>query len=144
MRVVETFTARGHRNVRATHRTTLEITKELHLTPRGDCVVAVASEKGAADLSRELLDAVKRGARVVLVIEAGGVREAVKGLGDPRITLTHPTDIVVRKSRYVDSRTLMVGADKAAADLDRGLVEALKRGAPCRITVVAELPGGER
>ena len=141
MRVVETFTAKGHRNIRATHRTTLEITKELHLTPRGDCVVAIGSEKGAADLSRELLKAVKMGARVVLVIEAGGRREVVQGRGDPRITLTHPADIVVRKSVYVDSRTLMVGADKAAADLDRELVRTLKEGFPCRITIIVELEG---
>ena len=138
MRLTETFTARGHRNIRATHRTTLEITKEADLTPRGDCIVAVGSEKGAADLNRELVEALKRGAEATLTIEAGGVTETVRGRGDPRITLTHPTDIVVRKSLYVDSRTLMVEADKSALDLDRRLVEALRRGLPCRITVVVE------
>ena len=144
MRLTETFTARGHRNIKATHRTTLEITKEANLTPRGDCIIAVGSEKGAADLSRELAEALKRGAEATLVIEAGGVTETVRGRGDPRITLTHPTDIVVRKSLYVDSRTLMVEADKSASDLDRGLVEALRRGLPCRIKIVVESEGGER
>jgi hypothetical protein len=30
-----TIHARGHENVRATHATTIEVTKEEHLTPRG-------------------------------------------------------------------------------------------------------------
>ena len=141
MKLTETFTARGHRNIKATHRTTLEITKEADLTPRGDCIIAVGSEKGAADISRRLVEALKRGAEATLTIEAGGVTETVRGHGDPRITLTHPTDIVVRKSLYVDSRTLMVEADKSASDLDRRLVEALRRGLPCRITVVVESEG---
>jgi len=144
LRITETFIARGHRNIKATHRTTLEITKEPDLTPRGDCIVAVGSEKGAADLSRGLVEGLKRGAEATLVIEAGGIRETVRGRGDPRITLTHPTDIVVRKSLYVDSRTLMVKADKSASDLDRRLVEALRRGLPCRITIVVEDVGGKR
>ena len=144
MKLTETFTARGHRNIRATHRTTLEITKEADLTPRGDCIVAVGSEKGAADLNRELVEALKRGAEATLVIEAGGVTETVRGRGDPRITLTHPTDIVVRKSLYVDSRTLMVEADKSASDLSRELVEALRSGLPCRITIIVEPDKGKR
>jgi hypothetical protein len=40
--------------------------------------------------------------------------------------LTHPTDVVVRKSDYFCSRTLAVRADKAASDLSRELVEKLK------------------
>ena len=144
MKLTETFAARGHRNIKATHRTTLEITKEANLTPRGDCIIAVGSEKGAADLNRELVEALKRGAEATLVIEAGGVTETVRGHGDPRITLTHPTDIVVRKSLYVDSRTLMVEADKSASDLSRELVEALRSGLPCRITIIVEPDEGKR
>ncbi|HIG98004.1 TPA: DUF371 domain-containing protein, partial [Candidatus Woesearchaeota archaeon] len=38
------FTAHGHPNILATHRTTLEITKDSELTTRGNCVVAVAAD----------------------------------------------------------------------------------------------------
>ncbi|RLI33421.1 DUF371 domain-containing protein, partial [Candidatus Bathyarchaeota archaeon] len=48
---------------------------------------------------------------------------------------THPSDLVVRKSSYICPRTLMIHADKAAADLPRKMVEALKRAA----TVTVEL-----
>ena len=38
----------------------------------------------------------------------------------------------------------MVEADKSASDLDRRLVEVLRKGLPCRITIAVEDVGGER
>ena len=49
--------------------------------------------------------------------------------GSAHLTLVHPTEIVVRKSGYICSRTLAVKADKASADLSRGLIEKLKNPA---------------
>jgi hypothetical protein len=63
---------------------------------------------------------------LTILIEAGGVTERVNAHGSPRLILTHPTDLVVRKSDYVCSRTLAVRADKAAKHLSRELVEKLK------------------
>jgi len=40
--------------------------------------------------------------------------------------LTHPTDMIIRKSNYICSRTLAIQAGKAACDLSRKLVEKLK------------------
>jgi len=31
----------GHENIRSNHKKTIEITKESHLTPRGDCIVVL-------------------------------------------------------------------------------------------------------
>jgi len=50
----------------------------------------------------------------------------VKAFGSSRLILSHPTDIVVRKSDFICHRTLAVKADKAACDLSRALVEKLK------------------
>ena len=44
---IEAFWAMGHELISATHGTTLEITKEGHLTKGGNCIVAISSEKGA-------------------------------------------------------------------------------------------------
>jgi len=63
---------------------------------------------------------------MTMLIEAGGIVEAVNAFGSPRLILKHPTDIVVRKSSYVCNRTLAIKADKAACDLSRKLVERLK------------------
>ena len=140
MKVTEVINAYGHWNVRSTHETTFEITKERSLTKRGDCVIAVGATKGARDLSQEFRKAVKiEGAKITITIEAGRVKETVKARGMPRLLLTHPTDLVVRKSNYVCGRTVAIGADKAAGDLSRKLVEKLKSPSQkVTITLTAE------
>ena len=127
MPVFEMFRARGHPNVSSSHRTTVMVTKEADLTPQGDCVMAVWAEKGLRDLDPRLKDAMRRSdAKIRLVIEVGGLEFEVMGEGDPGLTLSHPTDIVARKSRYICDRTLMIRADKAACDADKDLVDLLK------------------
>ncbi len=125
--VTVVFSARGHENIVATHRTTFEITKETTLTKRGDCVIAVEATRAAVDLPLEFKQAARReGARITITIEANELEEVVKAKGSPQLTFTHPTDLVVRKSSYVCSRTLAIGADKAASDFSRKLVEKMK------------------
>jgi len=138
------FKAAGHENVRATHRSTLEVTREDWLTPRGDCIVGVSAEVGAAGLPEWLREAARDpGSVIVLVLCSGPVCDSVAGRGDPRITLDDPDRIVVRRSSYVDGKTLMVSASKAAAGLRRDLVERLRRGAPLTVAVTAlKLPEG--
>ncbi|MGB9778293.1 MAG: DUF371 domain-containing protein [Candidatus Bathyarchaeales archaeon] len=127
MEIREIIFAYGHKNVQATHPTTLEITKEKRLTKRGDCVIAVSADKALADLSAPFKDCLrKENARISLLIEAGRVADVVNAFGGSKLILTHPTDIVVRKSSYICARTLAIQADKAALDLSRKLVEKLK------------------
>ena len=40
----------GHENIRSNHQKTIEITKESHLTPSGDCIVGVNASASCADL----------------------------------------------------------------------------------------------
>ena len=125
--VIVVFSARGHENIETTHKTTFEITKEATLTKQGDCIVAVRASKGAVDLPSEFKEAArKEGARITVTIEAGELKETVKAKGSPQLTFTHPTDLVVRKSSYVCGRTLAIGADKAANDFSKELVEKMK------------------
>ena len=125
--VTVVFSARGHKNVQSTHRTTFEVTKERSLTKQGDCIIAVEATRAAADLSFEFKEAArKEGARMTITIEAGELKETVKAKCSPQLQFTHPTDLVVRKSDYVCGRTLAIGADKAASDFSRKLVEKIK------------------
>jgi len=125
--VTVVFSARGHENIEATHRTTFEVTKEATLTKQGDCIIAVEASKAAADLPFEFKEAArKEGAQITVTIEAGELKEIVKAKGSPQLQFMHPTDLVVRKSGYVCGRTLAIGADKAASDFSRKLVEKLK------------------
>jgi hypothetical protein len=123
----EEVTASGHENIEATHPTTLEITQEKRLSRRGDCIIAVGADKSLADLSDEFRESLRKpNAKLTLTIEAGGITEQINAHGSPNLILTHPSDMVVRKSSYVDDRTLAVNADKAARDLPRELVEKLQ------------------
>ena len=124
--VKEVFFGYGHENMQATHKTTLEFTKDTRLSKRGDCIVAVAAEKALADLTSEFKENLRKpNVKLTITIEADGITEQVHAQGSPRLILTHPTDMVIRKSDYVCSRTLGVHADKAACDLSRELVEKL-------------------
>jgi len=140
MKITEKIRAYGHENVRSTHETTFEITKEESLTERGDCIIAIGATKGARELSLEFKEAAKRkAAKITITVEAGEVKEAIKARGTPRLLLTHPTDLVVRKSDHVCGRTVAVGANKAASDFSRELVEKLKNPLQkVTITLVAE------
>jgi uncharacterized protein len=124
----------GHHSVLSTHRNTFEFTKETHLSPRGDCIVAVAADRAMADLSGEFKASLKKDGTVLhLTIECGGVSESITAYGHPSLILDHPTDFVVRKTDYICPRTLAIRADKAAKDLDRRLVEKLRTGLPVTI-----------
>jgi len=127
MKFTQTIFARGHENIQATHATTLEITKEHELSRRGDCIIAVSADKAMVELSPDFKDNLRKdNAKITILIEAGEATEAINASGSAKLILTHPTDIVVRKSNYVCSRTLAIQADKAACDLSRELVERLK------------------
>jgi hypothetical protein len=123
----ETIFGYGHENIIATHKTTLEFTKEQHLSRNGDCIVAVGTDKTLADLSCEFKEHLRKpNAELTVIIEAGGITGQVKAHGSQQLILTHPTDVVIRKSDYVSDRTLAIRADKAAQDLPRELVEKLR------------------
>ena len=127
MRVVEEIEAWGHGNITAENEATFEITKEKHLTRRGDCIVGIRASKGAYGLSEGFKRLARRvDARITVILRADDLREVAVGRGSPRLTFKHPTDLVARKSSYTCERTLMIEADKAAAGFSKFLIKRLK------------------
>jgi uncharacterized protein len=121
------FHARGHPAVLSTHPTTLELTKETGLSKNGDCIVAIGSSAGLIDLPEAMKNALSSGPCVArLTLKIGVYQFTIEGSGAKGLRLSHPTDIVVRKSGFVSDRTLLVHADRAAADLPRSLVQLLQ------------------
>lgn len=141
MKIAEVIFAHGHRNIQATHKTTFEITKDAELSKRGDCIIAVSADKALGDLSPEFKRVIcSENRRIKILIEAGDFVEVVEAFGDPKLILSHPTDMVIRKSNYICSRTLAIEADKAACDLSRKLVEKLKNpNLKVKIKLIAEV-----
>lgn len=126
----EVIFAKGHRNVLATHPTTLEFTREDDLSRRGDCIIAVSADKAMPDLNAGFKEKLRRdNAKLTILIEAGGIAETVCASGSAHLTLEDPVEMIVRKSDYSCHRTLAVKADKAAADLSRDIIEKLKNPA---------------
>jgi len=127
MEITEIIFAFGHNSIQATHKSTLEITKEAELSERGNCIIAVSADKAITDLNSQFKKSLrKENAKITIMIEVGDVVEVVNALGSTGLILTHPTDMVVRKSNYICNRTLAIQADKAACDLSRKLMEKLE------------------
>lgn len=124
--MVEELSAKGHRNVLATHQMTWEITKDSELSRRGDCVLAVGATKGLAELSKEFRDLCRNDdATITAELSVENITEIIRGKGSHKLPLTHPTEIVGRKSTFASDRTIMVQSNKAACDINRNLVKAL-------------------
>jgi len=140
MKATEVIMAHGHANIRSTNKTTFEVTKETHLTKKGDCIIAVDATKSATDLSQQFKNVVRSdNAQVIIELEVDGEKETVKGWGSSGLTLTHPTDLVIRKSNFVCNRTLAIKADKTAFKFSRRLVEKLQNpNQKVKITLTVE------
>ena len=135
----ETVHARGHENVAGTHASTWELTSDDWLTPAGDCILGIEADHVPADFDPAFVEACRDAdATLVATLAADGHEATVTGRGDPDLTFESDRSLVVRTSDYVDDRTVMVGADAAAADLDRDLVAALAAGADLTCTLRVE------
>ena len=127
-KVLEIISAYGHENIRATHKTTFEITKEKDLTPRGDCIIGVRADKSIRDINDDLKQILRREERVEVVLNLPdyGLEERLFGFGSKRMSFEDESDVVVRKSDFVCGRTLLIKSNKAARDLNREFVELLR------------------
>lgn len=127
VRVEEALDAYGHPTITAMHEMSFEVTKEAHLTRRGDCIVAVRASKGAIDLSQEFKAiAGNDSARITVLLSAGGIEVEACGRGSSGLRFDHPTDLVARKSTYTCPRTLMVSSNVTARDFPRKFVDLVR------------------
>ncbi len=111
----------------AKHRTTMQVTKDREITIRADCVVGVRADKSVRDLSSELKSHLLEGGSVLVGIVVGEMEFRFEARGDPRLRLIHDRDSVVRKSDYVDDRTLAIRSSAAARDIPRDMVRGMRR-----------------
>ena len=125
--IQEEVTFYGHPNVRSLHSKTIEITKDEHLTPRGDCIVGVRANKACADLDESFKRRLKSNSclvRMEIMVEEESF--LISGRGHECLTLLNSHDIVIRKTNFVCPRTLSVMCDKASSELPRSLVNILQ------------------
>jgi hypothetical protein len=138
---VDVVEFRGHPNVRAEHPTTLEVTRDEFLTPRGDCIVGVAGSKGASDIDNCVKEVLRSGGKLVaVVLVEGGPFDYLVAEGSNLMTFTEGRKVIIRRSTYVDGSTIGIRATKAAKDIRRDVVEALRQGRRGYLILVAVPP----
>ncbi len=116
----------GHPNIRGLHQSTFEITKEESLTPGGTCIIGVHADNGLCDLNPEFIKLLASDtALLVTTLSAGKETCTITARGSSRLTLNHPTDMVWRRSSYIDSRTIAIHADFTAKTIPRELIAAI-------------------
>ena len=64
-------------------------------------------------------------ARLVTTLTAGSESCTITAQGSSRLTLDHPTDLVWRRSSYIDRRTVAIHADATAQTIPRELIAEL-------------------
>ncbi len=127
---IEVVNAEGHENITARHKTTFEITKDPYLTPRGDCIIGVKADKALSDFNPDFKKLVKNRFSVVIIfLKVNENTEIIVGHGNEGLMYTDDRRIIIRKSMYIDPATAVVKASKAAIDLDRHLINDLRKGA---------------
>ncbi|MCK5150219.1 MAG: DUF371 domain-containing protein [Candidatus Thorarchaeota archaeon] len=122
------FRAYGHDNVIGNHRTTVELTSEEFLTPKGTCIIGIRSDMTLNTLDDDIKKlALSENTKIILRLTAGDFSEEIVGHGSPGLTYVDGISMVARTSTYECGRTLMIRADKAASDLSRELVNQMQK-----------------
>src|SRR5699024_6714058 len=110
------------------------------LTPAGDCILGIEADRTPAEFDPTFVAACRdEDATITLELDVEGHTQTVRGRGHPDLEFDNDRSMVCRTSEYVDDRTVMIGAERAAAGLDRELVAALGAGR----AMVAEVRGAE-
>lgn len=117
----------GHQNVLSLHPRTLEITKDKDLTPSGDCIIGVNANKSCKDLCYILKENIKKNdsmVKIELIVEPYAF--VIEGHGNQYLSLTHPHDIVLRKSKFICNRTISIDCNFSALEIPRKMIDLLK------------------
>ena len=129
--------AKGHENVLSLHKSTFEITKDKDLSLAGDCIIGLDIDKSMEDFPNEFKEKLANDdTKVIVELKTPNASDTIEGFGHHDLSLSHPTDIVCRKSTFVCSRTLMIKSNKAAIDLNRDLINDLANGEYMEVNII--------
>ena len=123
----EKLVAKGHINIKSTHKTTFEITKDKYVTLKGDCIIGICSNKSVSELSPKFKEKLRNDNTILVIfLKTQNYEDIVLAHGSSKLKLTNSSSIVIRKSSFIDDRTIGIRANKAACDLNRRMIDELK------------------
>jgi hypothetical protein len=141
MKAYETIFCQGHPNIRGRHPTTFEVTKELEISLQGDCIIGVGADKGAADLDPVFSRILRHDAALLsTTLRVGECNVLIHSRGSSLLVLTHLSDLVWRRSCFIDSRTVGIESDFSAATLPRDMMRLLQKGEDLKVEMTAIIP----
>lgn len=116
----------GHENISSLHKNTVEMTKEDYVTKRGDCIIGIKSDFDVSELRKF------SGTRVNIYFLHDDKKLDELSCDVPKSLALNldghaAENFVVRRSDFLDHRTFGISASKAAGELDRELVNMLKK-----------------
>jgi len=124
------ITAWGHSNITATNDSSTELTRDVGVTSRGDCIVGVRAQFDENGLER-----LKQYRKLRVTLRAGDVIDSfICGVNSG---FCPSGELVFRKSSYRSERTLGIRASKSARQLSRRLVGKLQ-SKDCPLQVLIE------
>lgn len=135
---IEFIKARGHKNIKALHKTTFEITREPHITPRGDCIIGVKADKAPSDFNSNFKKLMRNKYSVLLILlKTSNYADIVVAHGNDNLVYEDTVRTIVRKSSYVDKATVAIRSSKASVDIDRRLIEELRNENELKVLFIA-------
>jgi|SRR3989344_2149235 len=110
------FSAHGHPNILATHKTTIEFTKDKELSKEGNCIVGVNSDFDLESLKKFINKKISLGKKSIkIIIKINDIKEEINAELNP--DFDDDKEMVIRKSDFASKRTFAIRADKGAFDL---------------------------
>ena len=134
------FSAYGHPNILATHKTTFEFTKDDELSLNGDCIVGVNVDFDLKEIKKMINNSKNKKIKITIktISKSKKIQEIIFAEVNPNFN--DDKELVIRKTDFVSERTFAIKTDKAAFDLNRDLIRFLK-DKKNKITVILENQG---
>jgi hypothetical protein len=132
------FSACGHENIIATHKTTFEFTQDRHLSLKGDCIIGTNSDFNLKEL-KEFIKKIKSN-KVMISITALNDKIEEKIFCNINSDYHSEKELVVRKTDFISYRTFGIKADKSAFELRRDLIDFLQNRSN-KVKVILEVIG---
>ena len=117
----------GHSNITGTHKSTLEITTEKHLTDKGDCIIGVNAKTACNTLNSKIKEEIQKdNNQITIELIVEDMKFKTKAMGSSKLSWKHKKDIVLRKSKFTCTRTVGINAENAAIDIPREMISKLR------------------
>ena len=110
------FSAYGHPNILATHKATIEVTKDKEVSKEGNCIVGVNSDFDLSSIKKFINKKLSLKERAIkITIKINNLKEEINAELNP--DFDDDKEMVIRKSDFASKRTFAIRADKGAFDL---------------------------